>query len=264
MLDSNIGGLSLVQLDTEAGGSSDVATSTGGRVSISNDVTALFHEAVIESSAYYLLGFQPFEGHPGERKLRVRVRRDGLTVRAPDRYIVGDAAKPVKPLPAAVQAVTRVSDAADIPLRVGALFLDASQKGPITTTLAVELDGSKGETGERQFNLLIEARPLGKGEAVRDSAELSVPADRRRDARDSPGAGRVAGADRRPRFSDWEDRVGVPHVRGSRKHGPPSFVADSHGRARVVAGTEAEAATRPTISGRRRSVLPIPGFRRVG
>jgi VWFA-related protein len=167
------GGPTLIQLDTEAGGTSYVATATGGRTSMSNDVTALLHEAAAESSAYYLLGFEPSPGKPGERKLRVRVRRDGLTVRAPDRYIAGEPEPPARPLPPAVQALGQVSDATDVPLRVRTLFLDASPKGEVTTTVAVELDAGSGNP-EHRFNLLIEARPLDHGEPVRDTAELSL------------------------------------------------------------------------------------------
>jgi VWFA-related protein len=169
-------GPTLLELDTQAGGSSYVATATGGRVSMSNDVTALFHEAVVESSAYYLLGFQPAAGEAGERKLRIRMRRDGLTVRAPDHYIAGEPTASRKPVPPAVQALGLVSDATDIPLRVSTLFLDnATAKGEVTTTFAVELDGMGRDGGERQLNLLIEARSLDHREPVRDSGELRLP-----------------------------------------------------------------------------------------
>ena len=75
----------VMEMDMEAGGISLVASATGGRRSMSNDVTALFAEAMVESDAYYLIGFQP-TSESGERRIRVRVRGDGRTVRAPDRY----------------------------------------------------------------------------------------------------------------------------------------------------------------------------------
>jgi hypothetical protein len=165
----------LIQLDTEAGGTSYLATATGGRISISNDATTLLHDAMVESSAYYLVGFQPSTGEPGERKLKVRVRREGVTVRAPDRYIAGEPATTSKPVPPAVQALGLVSDATDISFRVGTLFLDAPATGEITTTVAVELDKDAAVSGERHLNLLVEAHPLDRGEPVRDTSELSVP-----------------------------------------------------------------------------------------
>jgi VWFA-related protein len=175
MADGEPGGPSLVQLDTEAGGTSYVATATGGRISISNDATALLHDAMVESSAYYLLGFQSSPGEPGERKLKVRVRREGLTVRAPDRYIAGEPVNGNRPVPPAVQALGAVSDATDIPLGVSTLFLDASATGEVTTTVAVELEKDAAVSGERHLNLLVEAHPLDRGEPVRDTSELSIP-----------------------------------------------------------------------------------------
>lgn len=200
MADGEPGGPSLIQLDTDSGGTSYLATATGGRISISNDVTALLHDAMVESSAYYLLGFLPSTGQPGERKLKVRVRRAGLTVRAPDRYIAGE---PVtnKPVPPAVQALGLVSDATDISLRVSTLFLDASPEGDVTTTFAVELEN--GTAIERQLNLLIEARPLDHTEPVRDTAELSVPSG-------SPTA--VATRELHLRPGVWQARVVVRDI----------------------------------------------------
>ncbi len=200
MADGEPGGATLIQLDTEAGGTSYLASNTGGRISISNDVTGLLHEAAIESSAYYLLGFEPSPGKPGERKLRVRVRREGLTVRAPDRYVVAEAESKGRTTPPAVQALGLVSDATDIPLLVSTLFLDASPKGDITTTLAVELDAGTGATGERRLDLLIEARPLDHTEPVRDTAELSVP---------SGGGAAVATRELHLRPGVWQARIVV-------------------------------------------------------
>ena len=200
MSGGNDGGPTLIQLDTEAGGSSYVATATGGRASISNDVTALLHEAAVESSAYYLLGFYPSAGPSGARKLKVRVRRQGVTVRAPDRYIAGEPAPASTPVPPAVQALGLVSDATDIRLRVSTLFLDTSPKGEVTTTLAVELERGDGVDAPRELNLLIEARPLDHGEPVRDTAEMRVL---------SGGRAAVATRELHLRPGVWQARVVV-------------------------------------------------------
>ena len=169
------GGPTLTLLDTQAGGLSFVANNTGGPVSMSNDLVAPLHAAAVESTAYYLVGFQPAAGKPGERKLKVRVRRDGLKVRAPDRYFFGEPAPSAKPILAAVEAVSRVTDATDIPLRVSTLFLGNGPKDQIETTLAVEFPAAVGETGDRQLTLLIEARPLGKGDMVHDQIDVALP-----------------------------------------------------------------------------------------
>jgi VWFA-related protein len=169
------GGPTLILLDQQAGGSSYVAQATGGRVSMSNDLTTPLREAAVEASAYYLIGFQPSGGEPGERKVKVRVRRDGLKIRSPERYLVGDAAAPAKPIPPAIRALGQVADSTDIPLRVATLFLDVTATGDPTTTVAVELPPVADEKRERQLTLLVEARPLGQGEPARDSADMTLP-----------------------------------------------------------------------------------------
>jgi VWFA-related protein len=204
MFDGDDGGPTLITLDTEAGGTSYVATATGGRTSISNDVTALLRDAIVESSAYYLLGFHPSTAEPGERKLKVRVRREGVTVRAPDRYIAGKPATSSKPVPPAVQALGLVSDATDIPLRVSTLFLDASAKGDVTTTVAVELEKVASVNGQRRLDLIIEARPLDHTEPVRDTAELSIPAG---------GGAAVATRELHLRPGIWQARIVVRDAR---------------------------------------------------
>ena len=188
------------ELDTASGGTTYLATATGGRVSASNDFAAPMRAAALESSAYYLLGFQPAPGEPGERKLKVRVRREGVEVRAPDRYLLGGPATLPKASPPALVAVGQIGDSADIPLRVAALFSDASKNGEVATTVAVEVERTAGETGERQLDLLIEARWAGSDRSMRDSAKVTVS-----------GGGRPAVATRELYLSPglWQARVVV-------------------------------------------------------
>jgi len=60
-------------------------------------------------------------------------------------------------------------------MRVATLFLDDQTGGEPTTTLAVELPGSAGDTDERRLTLLVEAHPLGEGESLRDTADVTIP-----------------------------------------------------------------------------------------
>jgi hypothetical protein len=133
--------------------------------------------------------------------LKVRVRRGGLTVRAPDRYIAGGPPTTSdKPVPPAVRALSLVSDATDISLRVSTLFLEPTPTGEVTTTVAVELGREAGGTGEHPLNLLIEARALDGSEPLRDTSELQVPA----------GVGSaVATRELRLRPGVWQARVVV-------------------------------------------------------
>jgi VWFA-related protein len=163
------------EIDTQSGGTAYLAIATGGRVSATNDLAEPMRQVAVESSAYYLLGFEPAAGEPGERKLKVTVRREGLEVRAPERYFVG-ATKPVaKPSPPALRAVGRIADSADVPLRVGTFYGGPSKTGEVATTVAVELPRPAGGK-DRRLDLLIEARRVGSSVAVRDSAGLAVPA----------------------------------------------------------------------------------------
>lgn len=202
--DGDDGGPTLLLLDTQAAGSTYVAQATGGRVSMSNDLATPLREAAVEASAYYLIGFQPSPGRPGERKLKVRVRGDGLKVRAPDHYFVGDPVPAAKPAPPAVRALGQVADATDIPLRVATLFLDMAPDGQPITTLAVELPSVPGEVGERRLTLLVEARPAGKGEPVHDTADLTLP---------SGGKPGVATRELRLHAGIWQARVVVRDAR---------------------------------------------------
>jgi VWFA-related protein len=161
-------------MDGETGGSSHIALATGGRVFFVNDATEAVAHVLEESKAYYLVGFRPEEGRPGERKVSVRVRREGLHVRARNRYYWGD------PLPretddsAAVAALRAMSDRTDVPFRVAVAPGDASVAGSIRLQLQLHLDPVP-ERGERRLKLLIEARPLAGGTLVHDGADLTVP-----------------------------------------------------------------------------------------
>jgi VWFA-related protein len=167
------GGLSGGAMDGETGGSSHIAIATGGRVFSVNDAAEAVAHVLEESKAYYLIGFRPEEGRPGERKVRVRVRREGLQVRARNRYYWGD------PLPrdtddsAAVVALRAMSDRTDVPFAVAAGPGATSGAGPGPVRLQLRLDPVADR--ERHLRLLIEARPLASGELVHDGADLTVP-----------------------------------------------------------------------------------------
>jgi VWFA-related protein len=159
-------------IDTQSGGTAYLAIATGGRVSVTNDLAAPLRQVALESSAYYLLGFEPSAGEPGERRLKVTVRREGLEVRAPDGYLFGPRAE-AKEAPPALRAVGRLADSTDIPLRVATYLGGPSRQGEVSTTVAVELE--RGEK-DRRLDLLIEARRVGSSESLHDSAGLTVPA----------------------------------------------------------------------------------------
>jgi VWFA-related protein len=158
----------------EKGGSDYVALATGGRASRATDPTTLFREVAQEASAYYLVGFDPPAGPAGERKLKIETRRPGARVHALDRYVAGESAGPV-PTATIEEALASVFDAVDVPIRVGAA---AAAEKPGATVVSVLFD-RKATDGERTLDFRVEARPLGKGDPVRDGGEITLPpADR--------------------------------------------------------------------------------------
>jgi VWFA-related protein len=158
----------------ETGGSDYVALATGGRASRATDPTTLFREVAREASAYYLIGFDPPAGPAGERKLKIETRRAGAQVRALDRYVAGEGAPPAAA--ATIEhALRSVFDATDVRLRVGT-SLSTETRG---ATVVSVLFPRKATDGERTLDFRVEARPLGKGEPVRDGGEITLPpADR--------------------------------------------------------------------------------------
>jgi len=161
-------------LEAETAGSGYIAIATGGRVFFENDATEAVAHVLEESKAYYLIGFAPGEGRPGERKVGVRVRREGLRVRARTRYYWGDPLRPGTADPAPVAALRAMSDRTDVPFEVRAATGATTGAGPAPVRLELRL--LPAGTGERKLKLLIEARPLAKDDLVHDAADLTVPA----------------------------------------------------------------------------------------
>ena len=155
----------------ETGGSDYVAIATGGRAIRATDTQTLFREAASQASAYYLIGFDAPAGAAAERKLEIKTRRPGARVHAADRYVAGEGAAPAA-APTLDEALASAFDATDVSFRVSAAAGDGS------TTIGVMFD-RKASDGERTLDLRVEARPLGKGEPVRDGGEITLPpADR--------------------------------------------------------------------------------------
>jgi hypothetical protein len=172
-----------------AAGADDVAAATGGRAIVANDPGEGLRRIAAESEAYYLLGYQPDRTGSGERRVRVRVRGEGLTVRARTRYYAGEAeraeasrAKDEKRpkdetagrTPEEKAAMRAVADTTELPLRLSALFFEDNGRGQVTTMYPVEIRVPVDAPAKRKFRTVAEARPRDGGKAMRDEFETEL------------------------------------------------------------------------------------------
>src|SRR6185503_5193955 len=135
-------------------GAMSLAEETGGFVvHNTNDLAAGAERVAAESRVFYMLGFEPPPGKKrGEwRKLRVEVKRDGLSVRARRGYTVRAEAAPAaksvptkegtRTLPPAVEtALDTAHDVAGIPLRAVTYVLEPREKDTTHVLVAAEFD----------------------------------------------------------------------------------------------------------------------------
>ena len=168
-------------------GADDIAGATGGRSIVSNNPGVGLRQVATESEVYYLLGYTPGAPKPGERKVKVRVTRNGLSVRARSRYYVEypekAAARRDEPVrkneaightPEERAAMGSLADTTGLPLRVTTMHFDATATGEVTILCAAEVRLPADATGTRTIAVVSEARARDGGAAVRDEFEQEV------------------------------------------------------------------------------------------
>jgi VWFA-related protein len=180
-----------------AAGAMSLADETGGfSIRNTNDLAAGAERVAAESRVFYMLGFEPPAGKkPGDwRKLRVKVTRDGLSVRARRGYTVrAEAAAPGKSvptregtrtLPAAVEtALDTAHDVTGIALRAVTYVLDPREKDTTHVMLAAEFDASpltfegsgKSRTARLEVTAAATLRDTGKTFYSDERVEVRVP-----------------------------------------------------------------------------------------
>ena len=131
-------------------GASYVAAATGGiTIRNTNDLLGGLERVADESSAYYLLGYQP-ENAASEKwhKLEVKVDRKGVTVRARRGYSTVPLAAPA-PLPEPGKtrpldpAATVAAPQDAIRVRMAPHLMEADAKGMVRVLVALEVDTSR-------------------------------------------------------------------------------------------------------------------------
>jgi VWFA-related protein len=128
-----------------------LASATGGFALVnSNDFDQALARVVQENSTYYVLGFSSTNDRRDGRyrRLEVRVRRPGLTVRTRDGYIApSQSDRPVaRTPPAALTArdiVASPVENATVPVRVFAAAFKGAGRNDATVVITAEVDGSQ-------------------------------------------------------------------------------------------------------------------------
>lgn len=163
--------------ELNAAGSGDLADATGGHSFAGNDPATGLRKVATESEAYYLVGYSSDRPVTGERKVRVKVKREGLTVRARSRYFVAPPEIVASP---AVAAMHAVSDTTDLSLRTSTLSFEANERGEVTTLLAAEVVTPSRGSARHVFKVATELRRAEGGPVLQDRFETTV--ERRPDA----------------------------------------------------------------------------------
>jgi VWFA-related protein len=197
------GAMALEETTLAAAGTEALADETGGfSVRNTNDLAAGIDRIADESRVFYMLGFYPPEGKAERRwrKLRVEVKRPGLTVRArrgytlrvaaaeppPDRRKQGEEAAPHR---AVARALDSAQPATGIPLRAMAYVLEPRPQGKVHVVVAAELDASRLAAESRassriarlEVSVVALNRDTGRGFRHDDTLELELGTS------DSPG-----------------------------------------------------------------------------
>jgi len=141
-------------------GTERLADETGGRTLAANDLASGLERVAAEAHSYYLLGYEPAEpGRRGVRKVAIRVRKPGLTLRARPAW---RAASPAAPADALDLLVRSGADLAEVPLALSAYVFDETSPGRARVVVAADLDlpPAKGST-DVAFRMIVV--PLGEG-----------------------------------------------------------------------------------------------------
>ena len=196
-----------------------MADDTGGFVvQNTNDLDGGLARAARESRQYYLLGYAPATVKaPGAfRKIKVRVAREGLTVRARRGYYAprlespGTASRTAGPAETPITPVFEVQD--DVPLRLATYVIGSTGGSKARVVAVAEIDTSglafEDRAGRRVATLeaRLEAVPREGGERPVHTSTLEV---------DAPGAGPPPGGAWKSLRREFELPAGIFHVRAA-------------------------------------------------
>jgi VWFA-related protein len=216
---SDVATLGAEQMQVAVGGGEHLADATGGAsITTTNDLAAGLARMARDGSAYYLLGYQPQRAPDGKwHRLEVKVRREGLEVRARRGYVA------LPPASAATSHLRQAGDGAaltsrralptlaaatqdEIPVRVASYLQNPDGAGAARILVVIEVDGDRvrttpSERGEEkarlELGILAVSRDQPKVLPLAQTLELTLrPRDRGwwavfRDVRLPPGVAQV-------------------------------------------------------------------------
>jgi VWFA-related protein len=177
----DIGAINTEEWVLATAGAEQLAEATGGAASRSNDLADGLERMALDSSAYYLLGYQPQQTPDGRwHRLEVKVSRPGVKVRARRGYLAGPPAAVVF---AAEDKAKDRKDAKDLKRDLASTTLAGGERGGIPLRLALYLQGPDGVGGARVLVALeidgrrVQTNKTSTGAAV--SLDLSILAVQR-------------------------------------------------------------------------------------
>lgn len=178
------------EANLESAGAVALAEDTGGfSVRNTNDLSAGVWKIAAESRVFYLLGFYPPEGRsPREwRKLRVEVKRPGLTVRARRGYTLRSEMVSLQPTapgskqaavdPLVVRSLDSAHDETGIPLRAIAYVEEPRPGDVVHVLLAAEVDAAAlaaGGAGGARLEVGAQVAMRDSGHIFRQDAAMTV------------------------------------------------------------------------------------------
>jgi VWFA-related protein len=155
-----------------------IAVNTGGRAVVgAQEMTRMVREIVRENGSYYLFGFTPDPLTPDGKAhdIKVRVKRDGVIVRARQQYVAPSAARAgaddVKAINAAIGTGVNL---AGLPLRLSALPMTTDgKKMRVAVTMTLTYPSPAGH--DRRFADTLETRIVALDRDAKVLATMSRP-----------------------------------------------------------------------------------------
>ena len=146
----DVGAMNVEQDVLAVAGAEHLAEATGGAAIVSNDLAAGLARMASDSSAYYLLGYQPEHAPDGRwHDLEVKVARPGVKVRARRSYLSerADASAPPRQAVAPTSLVAG-GDRRALPMHAAAHVQAPDGAGGARVLIVIEVDGDRVQVAD--------------------------------------------------------------------------------------------------------------------